>query len=117
MRRMGFLIISHVSQAEEKLPKFFKALKHHQGVWYIKESAYMSTHYRCNFTDPDTVEKLAKECTAERTHKRSLIGLPWYNILCNPTYVRDFNYIPVANDNRDKLIDSYTDAEQDKKYA
>ena len=49
--------------------------------------------------------------------KHTITSLPWYNILNNPAYVRDFNYIPVANHSRDILIDEKINPEQDGKFA
>ena len=49
--------------------------------------------------------KMIKEENEQNKKPKHITSLPWYNILCNPAYVRDFNYIPVANHSRDILID------------
>ena len=36
--------------------------------------------------------------------KKAIQGTPWYNILSNPQYAEDFNYIGAFVDEREKLI-------------
>ena len=60
---------------------------------------------------------MIKEENEQFKKPKHITSLPWYNILCNPAYVRDFNYIPVANHSRDILIDEKINPEQDGKFA
>lgn len=46
--------------------------------------------------------------------KKSVQGLAWYNLLSNPAYVRDFNYISVATpDREDYIVDGDSDEGND----
>ena len=46
--------------------------------------------------------------------KKSVQGLAWYNLLANPRYVRDFNYISVSFQNREKyIVDDDSNEEND----
>jgi hypothetical protein len=43
--------------------------------------------------------------------KKAIQGTPWYNILSNPQYAEDFNYIGAFVDEREKLIKDGDNAE------
>jgi len=46
--------------------------------------------------------------------KKPIQGIAWYNLLANPTYVRDFNYITVSiEDREDYIVDGDSDEGND----
>lgn len=46
--------------------------------------------------------------------KRPITGIHWYNILADPRYCNDFNYISTVNPNRNTLIvDDDSDEDND----
>ena len=42
-----------------------------------------------------------------------MMGTPWYQILSNPTYAQDFNYIGAHISEREKLIEDGWEDEND----
>ena len=65
-----------------------------------------------SFANKTTVDKIAG---IEGNPKKNIQGIAWYNILSNPAYVSEFNYISASIDCREKLInDDDNDEDNDR---
>lgn len=49
-------------------------------------------------------KRIAETLDTVATPKKSITGVPYYFILANPLYMRDFQYVPCDVPDRDKLI-------------
>lgn len=99
--------MSHKSiQVDEDLPNFFDAVKLSQADVLVHEQENMRENFGFQHNDPDTIENLDDASLP----KRAFQGTPWYQILSNPIYQHDFNYIGAFIPEREKLIeDGYAD--------
>jgi len=100
LRKWGFTLSSNVIEVDENLPNFFNAVKLSDADWAVKECQYYDERYGFCFIRREIVERLDKTELA----KKPITGIAWYNILANPRYVREFNYIPIDVEDRDNLI-------------
>ena len=100
LSRWGFVISTNVIEVDENLPKFFEAVKLQDADWFVKESNYLKESYYFTFSNKDVVRQL-DDC---KVAKKPISGIAWYNILANPYYIKDFNYISVDVPCREDLI-------------
>lgn len=77
----------------------------------MTESRYFRNNYKFSFANKKVVDKLADEMVVP---KKPMQGIPWYNILSNPMYCRDFSYITVNTpDRNDYIVDDDDDEGND----
>ena len=106
----GFTISTSVIEVDENLPNFFHAVKLCDADWLVKESSYFRQKYQFNFVDERTVEILDDTPIC----MKPITGIVWYQVLANPNYVRDFNYITASVEDRaDYIVDGDSDEEND----
>lgn len=86
---------------DEDLPNFFKAVKLSDADELVLENNNLMRNYYVQPNDPDTIEVL----DATKFPKKTIQGTPWYQILANPLYENDFNYIGAHIKEREKLIE------------
>ena len=101
MRKMGYDISSTTLQVNENLPNFFEAVKLSDTSWFVAESRYLRYTYNFSFANKPMIDRMDNE---KHVPKKAVQGLAWYNILFNPAYAHDFNYVPVNTPNREKMI-------------
>ena len=78
--------------------------------WLVKESTYFRQKYQFNFVDERTVDILDDTPIC----MKPITGIVWYEVLANPTYARDFNYITASVEDRaDYIVDGDSDEEND----
>jgi len=108
LKSWGFTLSSNQIEVDENLPNFFEAVKLKDADWIVKENRYYREKYGFSFVRRRVEERLDDWKTA----KKPISGIAWYNLLANPKYVRDFNYIPTdVGDDREDLIVDGDDAE------
>ena len=107
LTKWGFTISSNSIEVDEDLPNFFEAVKLKDADWIVKENSYYRNKYGFNFVRREVEERLDNWKLA----KKPISGIAWYNLLANPKYVRDFNYIPTDVPDREDLIVDGDDAE------
>lgn len=100
LSKWGFVISTNVISVDENLPKFFEAVKLQDADWFVKESNYLQEKYKFTFANNRVVAELDNWKVA----KKPISGIAWYNILANPYYIKDFNYITVDVPDRESLI-------------
>ena len=111
MKDWGFVISTNVFNVDENLPNFFEACKLRDTQWFVTESRYFRKEYKFSFANKTVVDRLDKE---ENVPKKTMQGIPWYNILSNPIYCRDFSYISVDMPNRNEyIVDDDDDEDND----
>ena len=111
MKAWGFVISTNVLTVDENLPNFFSACKLSDSQWFVKESRYFRQTYKFSFANKTVVDRLDKE---RNVPKKPMQGIPWYNILSNPIYCRDFSYISVdMPDRNDYIVDDDDDEDND----
>jgi len=66
--------------------------------------------YKFTFANKKVVDRL----DTIGVPKKPIQGIAWYNMLANPTYVRDFNYMSAAlEDREDYIVDGDSDEGND----
>lgn len=70
----------------------------------------MKNNFGFEYTDPDTIQSLQDAEYPENT----ITGTPWYNVMSNPQYVNELNFVPSYVEERYKIIDDgYPEATND----
>jgi hypothetical protein len=95
---------------DENLPFFFTALKLKDADWLLQEHNNLSDNYGIDIIS----KKIARTLDTVGTPKKAITGIPYYIVLANPLYYRDFQYICCDVPDRDQLIkDDDDDDEND----
>lgn len=97
----GFAMADTEINVDEDLPNFFKAVKLSDADELVLENNNLMKNYYVQPNDPDTIDVL----DATTFPKKTIQGTPWYQILANPLYEFDFNYIGAHIKEREKLIE------------
>ena len=107
-------MVSKEMSVDEDLPHFYNITTLRQRKQMIKMYNNMKHNFGFETTDPDTIAELEKAEYPEVT----ITGTPWYNVLSNPSYVNDFQFVGSFVSEREKIIDDgYPDAEDgDEEY-
>lgn len=100
MSKYGYTISSNEINVDEDLPNFYEAVKLSDADWFVKENSYCKEKYNYAFGNEESTGKL----DVVGVPKKPIQGIAWYNILANPKYVRDFNYITVSIEDREDYI-------------
>ena len=115
MKKWGYVISSKVLTVDENLPNFFSAVKISDKDWFVKESRYFREHYKFTFANKAVVDRLADD---KNCPKKPIQGVPFYNILCNPSYTSDFCYVTCSVDNRsDFIVDNDDNEDNDNEQS
>ena len=94
----------------ENLPRFYEALKFSQKRWFLQENDYFKEKYNMSMND----QHLIDEIKASPPTAKPISNIPWYNVLANEVYQRDFNYFPSSlPDRSDYIVDDDSDDEND----
>jgi len=101
LMRLGFGMESQKIEVDEDLPNFFKVVKFTAADEVLAEEVNMQNNFGILINDPDTITSL-KEIIMP---KKACQGTPWYQMLSNPKYQNDFNYIGAYINEREKLIE------------
>lgn len=110
MQRWGYSISSNVIEVDENLPNFYRAVKLSDADWIVDENGYYEKNYKLSFAEKAVVKRLDDWQLA----KKPISGIAWYNVLANPSYVRDFNYISASvKDRADYIVDGDSDEGND----
>ena len=110
LKKWGFVSGGSNLNVDENLPFFFTGLKLKDADWLLQEHNYLSENYGVGIINEDVAETL----DIVGTPKKSITGVPFYMILANPLYSRDFQYISCDVPDRNNLIkDDDDDDEND----
>lgn len=101
LARWGFAMADSDIDVDEDLPNFFKACKLSDADELVMENENLKKNYGFEPNDPDTIQVLDNT----KLPKKAIQGTPWYQILANPIYESDFNYIGSFVKEREKLIE------------
>ena len=98
---------------DENLPNFFQAVKLSDADWLVFENKNMRENYGFDFITKKVEDRLDDWQLA----RKPINGVAWYNLLANPYYSRQFNFIEVNVPDRSALIvdgdeDDSNDCEQ-----
>jgi hypothetical protein len=110
LKRWGFSFGTASLNVDENLPFFFTGLKLKDADWLLQEYTNLYENYGFSILG----KKVARILDTVGTPKKSITGVPFYFVLANPHYSRDFQYISCDTPDRDKLIkDDDDDDEND----
>ena len=110
MSSLGYSITSTTIEVDENLPNFFESVKLSDADWVVEENKYYRETYQLKFVDQDFADRLDDTKVA----KKPISGIAWYNILANPRYIRDFNYMTASlPDREDYIVDGDSDEGND----
>lgn len=97
----GFGMESQKIEVDEDLPNFFSVIKFTAADEILDEEENFQNNFGILINDPDTITSLKKIIMP----KKACQGTPWYQMLSNPKYQNDFNYIGANIQEREKLIE------------
>ena len=90
-------------ELDEEIDNYWKSLDANDRKWSLKEEE--NNREACGFTSgmltDDQFEALKG---SEQTNGKTLQGVHSYDILANPLYLDDFQYVTAAEDDRDEMI-------------
>ena len=110
LSKWGYIISGNVIEVDENLPNFYEAIRLSDADWFCKEALYLKETYKFTFANEEVTTKL----DVIGVPKKPIQGIAWYNVLANPAYVRDFNYITVSiEDREDYIVDGDSDEGND----
>lgn len=111
LRSWGFTFGSTKINVDENLPPFFEALKYSHANWLVQEDKNLEDNYSFSIVDDKTTNTLR----GLDIGKKTIQGVPYYMILSNPLYVRDFQYLPadLGADRADLVMDDDDDEGND----
>lgn len=108
--KYGMLVSELQYSVDEDLPNFFETIKKSVAQELILENDNMMKNFGFETTDPDTVEGLSRIIMPFK----AMQGTPWYQVLSNPSYSFQFNYIGAFVGEREKLIEDGWADERDE---
>jgi len=109
--KMGYGMENVKIEVDEDLPNFFSVIKFTAADEVLDEEENVQKTLGFLINDPDTISSLKKIIMP----KKACQGTPWYQMLSNPKYQNDFNYIGAFVKEREKLIeDGQDDYNEDK---
>jgi hypothetical protein len=99
--KWGFGLEQIKIEVDEDLPNFFSVVRFTAADEVLEEEKNCQDNLGFLINDPDTIESLEKIIMP----KKACQGTPWYQMLSNPKYRNDFNYIGAFVGEREKLIE------------
>ena len=110
VRRWGYVISTRDIVVDENLPNFFEAVPLTESDWVIAENKNLRENYGFNMMQRELEDKL----DSLPESKKTIGGVPWYQVLANPAYARDFCFIEAYVPNRsDYIVDGDDDEGND----
>lgn len=107
--KWGFSMSQQDMEVDEDLPNFFTALMLSEAEKIVAENRQMMNEFGFELSESWLIEKLENTTWPEK----SIQGTPWYAIMCNNAYVKDFNWLgPHVVDRGDYMKDLYNDPEK-----
>lgn len=100
MNKWGFVISKREIVVDENLPNFFEAVSLVESEWIIAENKNLRENYGFNMMQREIEKKL----DSLPESKKNIRGVPWYQILANPSYARDFCFIEAYVPDRSEYI-------------
>lgn len=107
LEKIGYVMTSTKIEVDEDLPPFFTALKLKWCDWMVEEYTHYYEEYGIEIANKQVIDILDDTKVPEKT----LQGIPFYNILANPDYTRDFYYIDTLQPSRADQIKDDDDNE------
>jgi len=107
LKNWGFTFGGSKINVDENLPPFFDSIRLRDADWLIKENTNLKEEYGFSIIS----SKVVKILDTVGTPKKAIQGVPYYIILANPLYYRDFQYICCDVPDRDNLIKDDDDDE------
>jgi hypothetical protein len=86
LKKWGFSFGGTKINVDENLPYFFKAIRLTDADWLLKENDNLEQNYGFEIISDDVSETL----DTVGVTKKAITGVPYYIILANPLYARDF---------------------------
>jgi hypothetical protein len=110
LKKWGFSFGGTKINVDENLPFFYTGLKLSDADWIVKENENLRDEYGFSILSEDVANIL----DTTKPPKKAIQGVPYYIILANPMYARDFYYVSCDVPDRDTLIkDDDDDDEND----
>jgi hypothetical protein len=100
LKKWGFTFGGSKINVDENLPKFFDSIRLRDADWLIQENKNLKDEYGFSIVD----SKVIKVLDSVGAPKKAIQGVPYYIILANPLYYRDFQYICCDVPDRNNLI-------------
>ena len=95
----------------EDIDNYWRTLDENDRNWALSEERNVRQNLGWKLLTDDQFEALQ---AAEETKGKKLQGVHSYDILANPLYYDDFQYVPAAQENRtEMIIDEDSDSEND----
>ncbi len=86
LKKWGFTFGSAELNVDENLPFFFEGLKLKDADWLLQEFNNLNENYGIQIIS----KRIAKILDRVGTPRKAITGVPYYNVLANPLYYRDF---------------------------
>ena len=107
LKKWGFSFGATKINVDENLPYFFTSVRLSDADWLLAENKNLKTHFGFEIIS----EQVSEILDTVGPPKKSIQGVPYYIILANPMYYRDFQYVPCNVPNRATLIKDDDDDE------
>lgn len=107
LKEWGFNFGGAKIEVDENLPIFYKAIKLSECDWMVKENENLREVYGFEMIN----KKIQEILDDTKAPKKTISGVPYYILLANPRYARDFSYISCNVPNRPDLIKDDDDNE------
>ena len=108
LKKWGFSFGGTKINVDENLPYFFTAIKLKDAEWLKIENENLKDHYNFQIIS-DEINRILDTTSPP---KKAIQGVPYYIILANPLYYRDFQYICCDVPDRNNLIKDDDDDEE-----
>ena len=86
MKAWGYSFGGAKINVDENLPFFFTAIKLSDADWLVKENMNLKDEYGFSIIS----SKVSRILDTTGTPRKAIQGVPYYIILANPLYYRDF---------------------------
>jgi len=86
LKKWGFSFGGSKISVDENLPFFFTAVKLADADWLLKENENLKENYGFEIVSQEVCDIL----DVTKPPKKAIQGIPYYIILANPAYFRDF---------------------------
>ncbi len=86
LKKWGFTFGGSDINVDENLPPFYDSIRLREADWLIKENRNLKDEYGFSIVSSKVISIL----DTVGTPKKAIQGVPYYMILANPLYYRDF---------------------------
>jgi hypothetical protein len=107
LKNWGFTFGGSKINVDENLPQFFESIRLKDADWLLKENENLKEEYGFSIIN----KMVAKTLDNVGAPKKAIQGVPYYIVLANPLYYRDFQYICCDVPSRETLIKDDDDDE------